>query len=200
MKQMNKRAQAAMEFLMTYGWAILVVLIAIGALAYFGVLNPNKFLPQSCTLSPGLSCIDFAVYSDGVVIKIANGMGSDLNSLEVGVENCMTASMGINYIGNLPNGKGDTYMMFCQLTAGSRFKEDIFINYIKDDGSLVHEKVGTIIAKVENMPKAAEYVCKNAHDADNANSLDVFCGALNNTYNGNPDFLTEFCEPFNYCT
>ncbi|MBC8146583.1 MAG: hypothetical protein H8E98_01190, partial [Bacteroidetes bacterium] len=130
---MNKRAQAAMEFLMTYGWAILVVLIAIGALAYFGVLNPNKFLPQSCTLSPGLSCIDFAVYSDGVVIKIANGMGSDLNSLEVGVENCMTASMGMNYLGNLPDGEGDTYMMFCQLTAGSRFKEDVFINYIKDD-------------------------------------------------------------------
>jgi uncharacterized protein (UPF0333 family) len=32
---MQQRGQAAMEFLMTYGWAILVVLIAIGALAYF---------------------------------------------------------------------------------------------------------------------------------------------------------------------
>lgn len=30
-----------MEFLMTYGWAILVVLIAILMLAYFGVLSPN---------------------------------------------------------------------------------------------------------------------------------------------------------------
>jgi len=30
-----KKSQAAMEFLMTYGWAILVVLVAIGALAYF---------------------------------------------------------------------------------------------------------------------------------------------------------------------
>ncbi len=29
------------EFLMTYGWAILVVVAAIAALAYFGVLNPN---------------------------------------------------------------------------------------------------------------------------------------------------------------
>ena len=33
----NNRAQAALEFLMTYGWAILVVLVSIGALAYFGV-------------------------------------------------------------------------------------------------------------------------------------------------------------------
>ena len=33
----NKRGQAAMEFLMTYGWAILAAITAIGVLAYFGV-------------------------------------------------------------------------------------------------------------------------------------------------------------------
>ena len=38
----GKKSQAAMEFLMTYGWAILVVLVAICALAYFGVLSPDK--------------------------------------------------------------------------------------------------------------------------------------------------------------
>ena len=32
---------------MTYGWAILVVLIAIGVLAYFGVLSPERFLPEN---------------------------------------------------------------------------------------------------------------------------------------------------------
>lgn len=36
----NKKGQAAMEFLMTYGWAILTGLIAIGVLAYFGVFSP----------------------------------------------------------------------------------------------------------------------------------------------------------------
>ena len=41
-----KKGQAAMEFLMTYGWAILVVLAAIAALAYFGVLSPARFLPR----------------------------------------------------------------------------------------------------------------------------------------------------------
>lgn len=41
MKQ--KKGQAAMEFLMTYGWAILVVLLAIGALAAFGVFDMGKY-------------------------------------------------------------------------------------------------------------------------------------------------------------
>lgn len=36
--------KAAIEFLMTYGLAILAAIIAIGVLAYFGVFNPGNFL------------------------------------------------------------------------------------------------------------------------------------------------------------
>ena len=36
----NKKAQA-MEFLMTYGWAILVVIVAIGILVYFGFFKTD---------------------------------------------------------------------------------------------------------------------------------------------------------------
>ncbi|MFH1636826.1 MAG: hypothetical protein ABIB71_00195, partial [Candidatus Woesearchaeota archaeon] len=70
-----KKGQAAMEFLMTYGWAILVVLIAIGALAYFGVLNPSRFLPKSCTISPGFSCEEFKVTTSGAQLLMRNGKG-----------------------------------------------------------------------------------------------------------------------------
>jgi len=74
---MKKKAQAAMEFLMTYGWAILVVLVVIGALAYFGVLNPQNLLPEKCTLPVGLYCKDYLISSadDTVTLKIENGMG-----------------------------------------------------------------------------------------------------------------------------
>mgnify|MGYP000533677600 CR=1 FL=1 len=51
-----KKAQGALEFLMTYGWAFLVILIMIGALAYFGVLNPSKYLPDKCIMPVGMSC------------------------------------------------------------------------------------------------------------------------------------------------
>jgi hypothetical protein len=34
------------------GWAILVVLAAIGALAYFGVLSPERFIPKPVSLDP----------------------------------------------------------------------------------------------------------------------------------------------------
>lgn len=40
---MNKKAMSVelMEFLMTYGWVILVVMVGIFAIIYFGVLNPE---------------------------------------------------------------------------------------------------------------------------------------------------------------
>jgi len=78
----EKRGQAAMEFLMTYGWAILVVLVAIGALAYFGVLSPDKFLPERCTGPAGMDCLDKASVSataGTLEIVAKNNLGFDIN-------------------------------------------------------------------------------------------------------------------------
>ena len=63
-KLISNRAQAAMEFLMNYGWAIMVVLTTIAALAYFGILNPSRFMPRSCALGPEITCSDFEIYVD----------------------------------------------------------------------------------------------------------------------------------------
>jgi len=39
----NKKGRQVMDFLLTYGWVMLVILVAIGALAYFGIFNPEKY-------------------------------------------------------------------------------------------------------------------------------------------------------------
>jgi hypothetical protein len=82
-----KRAQAAMEFLMTYGWALLVVLVAIGALAFFGVLNPGQFLPDQCVLFAGVSCISsFAdANSDQLKFTFQNGLGYTMGNFTANV-------------------------------------------------------------------------------------------------------------------
>lgn len=45
-----KRAQITMESLLLYGAAILVVLLAIAALTYFGVFDLGNLLPSKCNL------------------------------------------------------------------------------------------------------------------------------------------------------
>ena len=79
---MKKRAQAAMEFLMTYGWAILVVLLAIGALAYFGVLDPSRLLPESTTFPAPISNVDNALIDEAtnsVEVALINNKGVAIN-------------------------------------------------------------------------------------------------------------------------
>ena len=72
-----------MEFLMTYGWAILVVLAAIGALAYFGVLSPSKILPSSCTVGAGFGCRDYKATSAQIDFKLLNNLGTDIQYAEI---------------------------------------------------------------------------------------------------------------------
>jgi hypothetical protein len=61
-----KKGQAALEFLTTYGWAFLVILVMIGALAYFGVLNPKNALPERCLFSPEIDCLEARIVSANV--------------------------------------------------------------------------------------------------------------------------------------
>ena len=62
-----------MEFLYTYGWAFMVVLIALGVLGY--MVFSETFISDTCYISDSLSCSDYAV-NDGVLsIKIQNGVG-----------------------------------------------------------------------------------------------------------------------------
>ena len=64
---MLKKAQAALEFLTTYGWAFLVILIVIGTLAYFGILSPSRLLPNRCTFSSEFQCTNFRIRDTAVV-------------------------------------------------------------------------------------------------------------------------------------
>ena len=145
---MKKRGQAATEFIMTYGWAILVVIVAIGALAYFGVLSPDQFLPEKCIFPPGLACIDFKVTTTQTQMYIQNTMGYDviINSVNLSDKpNCV-------YSGNYPlnNGDNNLFTINCNSSStGSKFKTDVRVTYLSTASNVTHVKIGNIIAKVE---------------------------------------------------
>ncbi len=68
------------------GVAIVISLISfIGMMAYFGVLNPQRLIPERCTTSSGFTCIGSPFGSEGssrnvidITYTIASGMGSTL--------------------------------------------------------------------------------------------------------------------------
>lgn len=50
------KGQAAVEYLTTYGWAILALVIVFAALFSSGVLNPNVLITQQCSFGTNLQC------------------------------------------------------------------------------------------------------------------------------------------------
>lgn len=78
---MARRGQAALEYIVTYGWAFILILVAFGALAYFGVLSPNRWLPDKCDLGAQLECQDYQVVAgppSTVSLYVRNSFGKDI--------------------------------------------------------------------------------------------------------------------------
>jgi cytoskeletal protein RodZ len=46
MDESQPKSNWLMDFFMVYGWAILIIVAALLALLYFGVINPQHLLPK----------------------------------------------------------------------------------------------------------------------------------------------------------
>ncbi|MBW2964735.1 hypothetical protein KY363_04710 [Candidatus Woesearchaeota archaeon] len=139
-----------MEFLMTYGWAILVVLAAIGALAYFGVLSPDRFLPEKCTLPSGVACLDFTGTAATVTLVIQNSAGFDMNTVNVYV-NSSTANFGCTDAqadATLVDGEKDTFTCTTGGLSSGKFKGTLSIDYVNAQTTMSHTKAGELILKI----------------------------------------------------
>jgi hypothetical protein len=73
------KSQAALEFLTTYGWAFLVILIMIGTLAYFGILSPGNILPNRCTFGAEFQCLDYQLSETTVRIRLKNSVSEPID-------------------------------------------------------------------------------------------------------------------------
>ena len=143
----SRSGQAAMEFLMTYGWAILVVLAAIAALAYFGVLSPEKFLPQKCLMETGFNCISSKVEITQSTIVLQNGYGRSVSIDKIDIGKCsktfnttLTSEDQSNFVlTGCDNG-----------VAKEVFKGEIIIKYTEKNTNLSKTAYGTINTKIES--------------------------------------------------
>ena len=167
------KGQAALEFLTTYGWAFLVILVMIGALSYFGVLDPSRFLPDKCIFGTGVgACADAVASNSGnqVQATIINSLGQDIK-----IQGITIAAQGISgvcatpcvagttpaYCGmpdpNTPwlNNEKRTLTINCSAAApftgivqGDKPKVHVNMSYIAVGGTFVHTLEGDIQVKL----------------------------------------------------
>ncbi len=60
----NPQGQVALEFIVTYGWALLAILATLWILTYYGYLDFSRYLSDYCDLGPQLQCVDFRLKAD----------------------------------------------------------------------------------------------------------------------------------------
>jgi hypothetical protein len=115
---MKMRGQTAIEYLMTYGWAILIILIVAGVLAYYGIFAPAGFLGPTARGFGQVQVLNpWAVSSAGMTLNLANRVGGAIAVTEVNatidsiVYTCTPAA-------EVPITAGEDATFACTITGG----------------------------------------------------------------------------------
>jgi hypothetical protein len=143
-----------MEFLMTYGWAILAVLIAGGALAYFTGFY-QRFIPAQCTMGVPFTCSESKVTSDGsLLLAVTNSGSSDLTVINATVfcnsDPNNPRSVTLNKFTASQNRVNGSFLRFnCGTLTGSQYKADIKMYYQYSGDQYNHMTTGYLRAYVE---------------------------------------------------
>ena len=149
--------QAAMEFLMTYGWAIIIMLSVVGILFYVGIIRPTP--PNSCTLPPGFSCSSYKIEGGGnFSVIIGQSVGQDIvvTNLSCSAVDGATASDLASNV-TIKNGRSSTLntVVMCKNSDGTYpgrgdyYSGKILIKYTELDTGIDHQISGNIVYTAE---------------------------------------------------
>jgi hypothetical protein len=155
------KLQSAMEYLMTYGWAILI--ISLVAVVLFEVLNPSAVATNECIFPAGFSCLNYFILSNGVLyINMLQSTTAPINITAIGCDtNSSTSNMALAnpahpHVGiYLPVNSNFTVSVQCH-TAGKNyssypghgFSGYVAINYTSTYTQFPNTIFGQVVTKV----------------------------------------------------
>ncbi len=154
----KRKGQGALEYLITYGWAILIIVIIGGALFALGVFNPATWgSNKRATGFSSLQISDWKLNSSGLTILVGNRFGdaitiTNLSATRSGATGeCHyneTTEIQLSADGTaiLPATSNVTKCLGT-LTTGKTYTLSASIYF--DAGGLTHVDTGTITGKME---------------------------------------------------
>ena len=127
----SKHSQSALEYMMTYGWAILIIVIVAAGLYSLGIFNPSSSAGTTITGFSGLGTPQSLCMQDGGLrLQLGNSQGYTINITRInitsnGITNSITPNQLISpqgtYIFYIPN--------VCGTSSGSRYSFTSTITY-----------------------------------------------------------------------
>tara|TARA_Y100000310_G_scaffold343431_1_gene451014 strand:+ start:756 stop:1217 length:462 start_codon:yes stop_codon:yes gene_type:complete len=151
---MKRKGQAAMEFLMTYGWAILAAIVVIAVLAIY--FRPSTLVSSSTFVTAPFFAQGQTINTTGIALEVKNNGGESLTVDTFSLS--ITTPSGGSCTGSSPASAlaaGASLIMHTAsdtdctgLTAGNTFNADVTIEYTKSGSSLTQKATGTMAGSV----------------------------------------------------
>ncbi|MFP3215557.1 MAG: hypothetical protein RXR32_03365 [Candidatus Micrarchaeota archaeon] len=169
LRKASAKAQSAMEYLMTYGWAILIVAVVLGALYSLGVFDGAAFLGTSCIAASGFYCTNPTLSTGGVLtVTIGQATGTTFNNTYLyfvpSGANFSTSGHGIS-IGTLNSGQqvtvsiplptGSPYP--AAYTLGTQISGYLYLQFTDIYGTTEVNKIATVLTKVTASSSSATF-------------------------------------------
>ncbi|MBU0761291.1 MAG: hypothetical protein KJ600_03730 [Nanoarchaeota archaeon] len=158
---MKRKGQAAMEFLMTYGWAILAAIIVIGVLAIY--FRPSSLVTNQVVVTAPFYGVGVTINATSILVEAKNNGGETINVTSatlvfnspstaacVGVpltERSININPGVAQVFHFTTNAAGTATP-CGMTKGNTVNADITISYTGPGGSLPLQSTGTVSGKV----------------------------------------------------
>ena len=150
---MDRKAQTALEYLMTYGWAILIIIIVGSALYALGVFSPGTFTGKRSTGFSQFQIVDFKVdTSESVTLVMGNRLGKTITVNDINATYKADDCTGSFNRPLGPNKQSD-FILNCTwpgtLELKSSYSIEVGIGYTDPDSGLDHLDAGTLFGIVE---------------------------------------------------
>ncbi len=133
----SKHSQSALEYMMTYGWAILIIVIVAAGLYSLGIFSPTNSASTSITGFNGLGSVQAACSPGGLEMQLGNNVGYSINITGINVSqgSVQTSLMFPSYKSDKnnyiisPNGQKDFILLGACPNSTSKFSVSISISY-----------------------------------------------------------------------
>ena len=126
----NTKSQSALEYLMTDGWAILVIVIVAGVLYSLGIFSPSSALSATVTGFAGLGNVGAVCMSNGALgISIGNSQGNLINVTEINATNQDGLTSNTNFTSAIIYSGGYANLFLKKICSGSSNSIAVSVEY-----------------------------------------------------------------------
>ncbi len=149
-----RKGQAALDFLMTYGWAIALVVIIAAVLFALGIFDVSNFVGSKAAGFSGVAVSGWKFSPTGTLtMKVSNQVGQPISVNSVNAT--ISGVSEVNSVAVTPATLGTGAMSdqisisgFANSTAGTGYTAKVTIAYIDMNSNFNYTTTGTLTGKV----------------------------------------------------